>query len=71
MIQNEIDPVMWKYVPKKYQPIINSLWRDSDGVWMVLKEGWENVEGGRTFHEDHFKQILFQLRHNMRKVRAA
>lgn len=71
MYAHEIDPIMWKYVPKKYRPVISGLWRDSDGIWMMLKDGWENGDGGQTFHEGTFKEVLIRLRHDMRKVRAA
>ena len=43
-----------RLVPKSKKPAIRDAWEDSDGVWIMLNEGW-NADGMdtncRTIHE--------------------
>ena len=37
---NGIDPKIMKYIPKSKHNTISSCWRDSDGYWITLKDGY-------------------------------
>lgn len=50
-------------IPKKYQERVEELWYDSDGYWLILKEGWRSPEMDcRTIHEDTQARVLNYLR---------
>ena len=50
-------------VPLKYQPFIDIVMKDPDGIWVYLKDGVisDVLECG-TIHEDTWKVVLHVLR---------
>ena len=65
MKTKEIDPKIMKYVPKSKQHTISSCWKDSDGYWIVLKEGYNagrmDNGGCHTIHEDTIADLKYQI----------
>lgn len=53
---------LMNWIPKRYREAISDAYRDQDGIWVCIKEGWtcdETVCGSaRTIHEDDLKRIL-------------
>jgi hypothetical protein len=61
----EIDSSLMRYIPKKHQDKVKSLWRDSDGIWLILKYGWGTDTMGwdcHTIHEDTIPELLKVVR---------
>ena len=61
-----------KYVPKTKLEGIDDAWEDSDGMWIVLKEGWNADRMDHvchTIHEDTVKELRYQIA-GIRKVKA-
>ena len=53
-----------KYVPKGKKEAIRDAYRDEDGFWICLKEGWEasrTDSGCRTIHEDTLPELRYQI----------
>ena len=53
-----------KYVPKAKKGAIRDAYRDEDGYWICLKEGWEATrmdDGCHTIHEDTISQLRYQI----------
>lgn len=53
-----------KYVPKGKQAAIRDAYRDEDGFWICLNEGWEasrTDSGCRTIHEDTIPDLRYQI----------
>lgn len=44
---------IWKMIPKSKLPAIDQVYQDTDGIWIILNEGW-NADGmdfpARTIH---------------------
>lgn len=63
-MSGEIDSGIMKYVPKSKRDGIAQAWRDSDGYWIMLKDGW-NADGMdidcQTIHEDTIKDLRYQI----------
>lgn len=58
------DPKIMKYVPKKKADAIRTCYRDDEGYWITLCEGWEasNMDSGcRTIHEDTIQELRYQI----------
>lgn len=58
------------YVPKSKREAIKEAWTDEDGMWIVLKEGWNADRTDaecRTIHEDNIKDLRYQIA-GIRKV---
>ena len=56
------------YVPKKKQNWVSSFSGDSDGYFLVLKNGYINTHySSRTIHEDTITDILYEFRHYVEK----
>lgn len=50
-------------IPKKYQDRVDTFWKDEDGYWIILKEGWVvQCDEARTIHEDEWTYVLYELR---------
>lgn len=50
-------------VPTKYQPYIDLVMKDSDGIWLYLKDGYiSSTTDCGTIHEDTWKEVLHMLR---------
>lgn len=59
-----IDSKYMKYVPSSKREAIRDTWKDEDGVWIILNDGWEasrTDRGCHTIHEDTVKQIRYQI----------
>lgn len=68
-----------RMIPKEKKVSVYDAWEDSDGIWIMLKEGWnaDNMDGVcRTIHEggddeaDTPKsEILKQLKYQISGIR--
>lgn len=52
-------PNILNYIPKRALPAIRDAWHDSDGYWVMIREGWhiEDYFAERTIHEDTLAEI--------------
>ena len=53
-----------KYVPKSKKQAIKACWRDSDGYWIILHEGYNADRTDwncRTIHEDTIPELRYQI----------
>ena len=52
-------PNILNYIPKRALPAISDAWHDSDGYWVMIREGWhvEDYFAERTIHEDTLAEI--------------
>ena len=60
------------YIPKTKREAIRDAYRDSDGYWICLNEGWEATRtdsGCRTIHEDTIADLKYQIA-GIQKVEA-
>ncbi len=46
-------------IPKRALPAVQDAWHDSDGYWVMLREGWhvEDYFAEHTIHEDTLAEI--------------
>ena len=69
-MDREMDKTILKYIPKSKLDGIESCFRDSDGIWIWLKDGW-NADRMDTnchvIHEDCIKDLKYQIA-GIRKV---
>ena len=52
------------YVPKSKKEAISDAWSDDDGIWIILKPGWnaDRMDSNcRVIHEDYIKDLRFQI----------
>lgn len=59
-----MDANIMKYVPKGKKTAVRDCYRDEDGYWICLNEGWEasNTDAGcRTIHEDNVRDLRYQI----------
>lgn len=59
-----LDPRIMKYVPKSKVEAIDDAFKDDDGMWIFLKDGWEASRMDRhchTIHEDTIAQLRYQI----------
>ena len=52
------------YIPKTKREAIRDAYRDSDGYWICLNEGWEATRtdsGCQTIHEDTIADLKYQI----------
>jgi hypothetical protein len=57
-----IDSKILKYVQKSKLNAIRSAWKDEEGYWINLNDGYENGNwGGRTIHEDTIKWLRYEI----------
>lgn len=60
----EKDQKIMKYVPSSKKDSIRSAWKDGDGMWIVLNDGWNADRTDarcRTIHEDTLKDLRYQI----------
>lgn len=53
-----------RYFPVSKRSSVCNLWKDDDGYWIILNEGWEasrEDSGCRTIHEDTIKDLRYQI----------
>ena len=58
------------YVPKSKKEAIEDAWEDSDGIWIILKDGWNADRMDydcHTIHEDTVRDLRWQIA-GIRKV---
>lgn len=59
-----MDERIMKYIPKSKRAAVNDCWRDSDGYWITLKEGYEfyNLDSGaRAICQDTISELRYQI----------
>lgn len=59
-----MDKRIMKYIPEKKKEAIRDAYRDEDGYWIYLKEGWEASRMDsdcRVIHEDYIADLRFQI----------
>ena len=64
VLRKTIDPMYMKYVPKSKREAINEIFRDSDGIWIFLNEGWNADRmdyNCHVIHEDNVKELRYQI----------
>ena len=55
---------LMSYIPKSKIEAIRDVYKDEDGYWICLNEGWEasrTDSGCRTIHEDTIKDLRYQI----------
>lgn len=55
---------LMKYVPKSKQAAIRDVYKDEDGYWICLKDGWEASRtdaGCYTIHADTIPELRYQI----------
>lgn len=53
-----------RYVPKNKKNAINDAWRDDDGYWIILNDGWNADRMDfrcHTIHEDNIPELRYQI----------
>lgn len=58
------DEKIMRYIPKYKHRAIKSCWKDSDGYWIILNEGFnaDNMDWNcRTIHEDTIYELRYQI----------
>jgi hypothetical protein len=53
-----------KYVPKSKHAAIRDAYKDEDGIWICLKDGWEASRtdaGAKTIHADTVSELRYQI----------
>lgn len=59
-----MDANIMRYIPRRKQAAVRDCYRDDDGYWICLHEGWEasNTDAGcRTIHEDNIRDLRYQI----------
>ncbi len=52
-----------KYIPKKYRNTVEDFYKDMDGCWLNLKEGYISADNEATsIHEDTIKDVKYKLK---------
>ena len=54
-----MDAMIMKYIPRGRHAAILDAYRDSDGYWIRLKDGWhvEAYSAEQTIHEDTISEL--------------
>ena len=65
LLTGEQDAQIMKYIPKSKRHTIESCWKDSDGYWITLKDGFNagrmDNGGCHTIHEDTIAELRYQI----------
>ena len=59
-----MDQSILKYVPASKREAIRDAYRDQDGIWITLKDGWEasrTDSGCHVIHEDTIHDLKYQI----------
>ena len=59
-----MDQSILKYVPASKLEAIRDAYRDQDGIWITLKDGWEasrTDSGCHVIHEDTIHDLKYQI----------
>lgn len=59
-----MDARILKYIPVKKRQAVMDAYKDEDGYWITLRDGWEasNTDSGcRTIHEDTIADLRYQI----------
>lgn len=50
-------------IPKKYEHMIDEVYHDSDGYWVILNKGFHDPQWDvHSIHEDTQKEVLGKIR---------
>ena len=66
-----MDKQIMKYIPQSKIEAIEDAFRDSDGIWIYLKDEWEASrfdKGCHIIHEDDIKHLRYQIAGIRRRV---
>ncbi|MCM5673022.1 hypothetical protein [Staphylococcus hominis] len=56
------EKLLLKYVPKKYRDCVLDLYKDIDGYWLILKDGYKSTTTDTpTIHEFTIKELKSAL----------
>lgn len=64
MNEEIMDNNILKYIPKSKLNAIKNCWKDEDGYWITLNDGWnaDRVDrNAKTIHEDTIKDLRYQI----------
>lgn len=59
-----MDDRIMKYVPKSKKAAVKDCWKDSDGYWITLHDGYEfsNLDAGaRAVSRDTISELRYQI----------
>ena len=59
-----MDQSILKYVPASKREAIRDAYRDQDGIWITLRDGWEasrTDSGCHVIHEDTVSDLKYQI----------
>lgn len=59
-----MDQSILKYVPASKREAIRDAYRDQDGIWITLRQGWEasrTDSGCHVIHEDTIHDLKYQI----------
>jgi uncharacterized protein (UPF0262 family) len=60
---NKKDVLKMLKLPKKYNNIVKDYYKDQDGYWLILKDGYiEPDMQARTIHEESHNEIVNKLK---------
>lgn len=50
-------------VPKTYQKYVKEIYKDCDGIWVKLNDGYITADGTTIIAQDNMKEIITQLKY--------
>ena len=60
---NTMNTKLLRYVPKKFHIAISDIFKDSDGYWIFLKDGWlDSVNQCHVIHTDTIAELKEEIR---------
>ena len=65
-----MDKDIMRYIPKSKIEAVEDAFKDDDGMWICLKDGWEAQRMGAGCHTIH-EETIKQLRHQIAGIRRA
>lgn len=57
------DAKLLEYIPKRKRTWVKEIYRDSDGIWCYLKEGYIDTDMGTTVvHAETIRQLIMDFK---------
>ena len=54
---------LMKYIPKKFHDAVKDIYRDSDGYWVILRQGWtDGIMGSHVIHTNTVTELRNEAR---------